>query len=169
MTLDDLNAADAPGFAHLLEGVFENAPWVAHAAASQRPFASVEALHAALLGAVRAASAETQLAFLRGHPALSPKAVVDPEVSADSRAEQKGLGLGALGSELDRFVAMTRAYDAKFGFPFILCVRRHTAAEALRQLETRLDGEAATEAQAALREIGYITRLRLDDRISAAP
>ena len=36
-------------------GVFEHSPWVAERAFAARPFASVDALHAAMAGAVKAA------------------------------------------------------------------------------------------------------------------
>jgi len=165
-TLQELNAADAAGFGAQLAGVFENAAWVAARTSQARPFATLTALHDALTATVRAAPDEERLAFLRGHPDLSPQAVLDPAISAESRAEQAGLDLRALGGDLERCVAATRAYSEKFDFPFILCVRRHTAASVLRELEARLGNDAARELATALREIGHITRLRLVERIS---
>ena len=54
-TLDDLNAMLPGDFITELDGVFEHAPWVAEIAASKRSFASVIALHEALMAAVVAA------------------------------------------------------------------------------------------------------------------
>lgn len=160
-TLQALNDGDATAFGDMLTGVFENAPWVAARAAARRPFATVTALHEALMAAVRAAGPEERLAFLRGHPELAPQAMADPALTAESRAEQGGLGLAALGAQLDRFAAGNRDYAARFGFPFILCVRRHTPASVLRMLEARLAGTSAAEQDAALGEIAFISRLRL--------
>ena len=53
-TLDTLNRAPAAEFLALLGPVFEHAPWVAEAVLAQRPFASVDALHAAMLAQLRA-------------------------------------------------------------------------------------------------------------------
>ena len=54
----------------------------------------------------------------------------------------------------------------RFGFPFIVCVRRHTRPSILATFRRRLANDPAVELEAALREIGFITRLRLVDRVS---
>ena len=167
-TLDQLNAMPPADFTAALDGIFEHAPWVAEAAALQRPFATVAALHDALMAVVRAATPDVCDNFLRGHPALSPKALGDPALTASSRSEQTGLGMASLGDDLVRFEANSSAYEQKFGFPFIVCVRRQTPPFVLRGLERRLGNDIAAERAAALAEIGAITRLRLVDRVSGA-
>jgi 2-oxo-4-hydroxy-4-carboxy-5-ureidoimidazoline decarboxylase len=165
-TLDQLNTLPADRFAAALDGVFEHASWVAEAAASQRPFATVTALHDAMMAVVRAAPAEIRADFLRGHPPLSPKALADPGLTASSRAEQGGLGISSLGEHLEKFEASSSAYEDRFGFPFIVCVRRQTPLFVLRGLQSRLGNGLEQELDAALAEIGYITRLRLVDRVA---
>jgi 2-oxo-4-hydroxy-4-carboxy-5-ureidoimidazoline decarboxylase len=165
-TLDALNAMSAPEFVTALDGVFEHTPWVAEIAAANRPFATVTGLHDALMQAVHSAPAENCLAFLRGHPPLSSKALADPSLTSESRAEQGGLGMTSLGERLAAFEAGSSAYEARFGFPFIVCVRRQTPPFVLRGLERRLDNTPEQEHAAALGEIGHITRLRLVDRIT---
>ncbi len=118
-TLDSLNVMSASDFVSALEGVFEHAPWVAESAAAGRPFATVTALHDALMDAVRAAPADVCLGFLRGHPALSPKALADPGLTTASRSEQGGLGMTSLGDRLATFETASSDYEARFGFPFI--------------------------------------------------
>jgi 2-oxo-4-hydroxy-4-carboxy-5-ureidoimidazoline decarboxylase len=167
-TLDQLNTMAPNAFAEALDGVFEHAAWVAETTASQRPFATVTALHDALMAVVRGAPADIRLKFLRGHPALSPKALADPGLTASSRAEQGGLGLTNLGEQLARFEASSAAYEARFAFPFIICVRRQTPPFVLRGLERRLSNTPDQELAAALAEIGHITRLRLVDRVSGS-
>jgi 2-oxo-4-hydroxy-4-carboxy-5-ureidoimidazoline decarboxylase len=165
-TLDDLNAMQVADFITALDGVFEHAPWVARTAASRRPFATVTALHVALMQAVHAAPADICLDFLRGHPPLSSKALADPGLTPESRSEQGGLGMTSLGERLAAFDAGSAAYEARFGFPYIVCVRRQTPPFVLRGLERRLANEPEQERAVALAEIGYITRLRLVDRVS---
>lgn len=162
-TLDELNAADAAGFTRLLEGVCENAPWVAQRAAVRRPFATVADLHAALLDVLREADAGTQVEFLNGHPELSPKALADPALSAESRAEQSGLGAGAFD---EGFAAQAAEYRAKHGIPFIVCVRRRTPWAIRQALAARLPRAPEEERAAALEEVGHIVRLRLVDRVT---
>ena len=162
VTLADLNHLASPAFAVAVGETFELAPWVAEAAAAKRPFATVTDLHAAMFGAVRAAPRETQLAFLRGHPDLAGKAARAGAVTDDSRREQASVGLDTLSEEeFARFHRLNDAYKAKFGFPFIVCVRRHTRDSILAQFERRLPNDPATEFAAALQEIFYITRLRV--------
>lgn len=161
LTLDQLNAASREDFVAALGDVFEHAPWVADAAAPLRPFPTVAALHGAMLEAVRQAPAERQFAFLRAHPELGSK-VKRADITADSQAEQGSLGLDRLSEEeFSRFSRLNAAYRDKFGFPFIICVRRHTRDSILRNFERRLDNDAQAERNAALGEIGLITRLRL--------
>ena len=165
-TIDQLNAMPPEAFVAALDGVFEHAAWVADAASKNRPFLSVTALHDALMAVVAAAPADACIGFLRGHPALAPKALADPSLTAESRAEQAGLGMSSLGEQLARFDAASSGYETRFGYPFIVCVRRLTPPFVLRSLERRLTNTHEQERVAALAEIGHITRLRLVDRVS---
>ena len=165
-TLDALNAAAAADFTAALGAVFENAPWVAEQAALARPFATVTALHTAMLAAVRAAPPERVIAFLRGHPELAGAAVIAGEIGADSMAEQAALGLQGLADDSGAIAALNLAYSSCFGFPFILCVRRYTRAALVTEFRRRLEHDPTAEREAALREIGYITRLRLADQVA---
>lgn len=166
-SLDDLNRATAGEFAAAVGDAFELAPWVADAAAARRPFATVTALHEAMMGAVRAAPRERQLAFVCGHPDLAGKAARAGDVTEDSRREQASVGLDTLSEkEFARFHHLNDAYKAKFGFPFIVCVRRHTRDSILAQFERRLLHDATTEFAASLQEIFFITRLRLAAKVT---
>lgn len=167
MTLDELNAGTAEDFVAALGAVFEDAPWVAARAAALRPFPTVAALHEAMMGVVSAAPASRRLAFLRGHPDLAGAAARARTLGAASAAEQAGLGLASLdGERLARFEAMNAAYRERHGIPFILCVRRHTRASVLAQFARRLPRGSPAEVAAALREVRFITRLRIADRVS---
>ena len=160
-TLSDLNGLPASSFVAALGEVFEFAPWVAEAAAPGRPYPTVTALHNAMMQAVRRTAAERQLAFIAGHPELGTR-VKRADLTDHSRSEQRGLELDRLSAEeFDRFSRLNAAYREKFGFPFIVCVRRHTRDSILRQFERRLAHDRETEREAALQEIGLITRLRL--------
>jgi 2-oxo-4-hydroxy-4-carboxy-5-ureidoimidazoline decarboxylase len=161
-----LNAADRDGFVAALGGVFENAPWVARQAHVTRPFATVADLHRALMAAVAAAGDAEQLAFMRGHPELGSRTARAGAMTAESRQEQGGLGLDRLSeAEFQRFEQLNAAYRARFGIPFIICVRRHTRASLLGECERRLANSLEAERAAALEEIGHITRLRLVEAV----
>ena len=167
MTLADLNRTDLAGFEAAVGETFELAPWVAAAAHAKRPFVSVTALHEAMMAAVRAAPRDAQLAFLHNHPDLAGNAARAGEITAESRSEQASVGLDSLSDEeFARFHRLNDAYKAKFGFPFIVCVRRHTRDSILQQFERRLQHDASTEFATALQEIFYITRLRMAAKVT---
>ena len=164
MTLDELNGLDAAAFVAALAHVFEHSPWVAQAVAAQRPFASVAALHAAMCTAVAEADAARQLALIRAHPQLAGRAAIAGELTEDSRKEQTGAGLDrCTPDEYARLTALNAAYDARFGFPFILAVRGHTRGSIIANLAARLDNPPAAEHAEALAQIGRIALFRLGD------
>lgn len=167
VTLADLNRLGPADFAAAIGDVFELAPWVAEAAHGRRPFATVTDLHAAMMGALRAKPREVQLDFLRQHPDLAGKAARAGAVTDDSRREQASVGLDTLSEEeYARFHRLNDAYKTKFGFPFIVCVRRHTRDSILTHFERRLGNDADAEFAAGLQEVFYITRLRIAARVT---
>jgi len=165
--LDALNRMDPGDFTSAVGDTFELAPWVAEGAAARRPFRTVTTLHEAMMGAVRAAPRERQAEFLRGHPDLAGKAARAGAMTDESKREQASVGLDRLGEEeFARFHRLNDAYKAKFGFPFIVCVRRHTQESILAQFERRLGHDQATEFAAALQEVFFITRLRIAAKVT---
>ncbi|KQP50889.1 2-oxo-4-hydroxy-4-carboxy-5-ureidoimidazoline decarboxylase [Methylobacterium sp. Leaf108] len=163
LSLDALNRASLPDFVTALGAVFEHAPWVAEAAAAGRPYATVEALYSGMRGAVEAAPESSRLALLSGHPELAGRAAREGAIATDSIAEQAAAGLDRLSpTEYARFEALNAAYRETFGFPFILCVRRHGRASLLRSFAARVASDAATERATALTEVLRIAAIRLD-------
>jgi OHCU decarboxylase len=163
-----LNAADRATFVAAVGFAFEHSPWIAEAAWERGPFASIDALHAALLGAVAAASEARKLALIAAHPDLAGRVAREGRLTAASRGEQAAAGLDRLDAgELARFEAAKAAYRARFGFPFVICAREHDTASILAALERRATRERAAEIATALDEIAKIARLRLEDALSA--
>jgi 2-oxo-4-hydroxy-4-carboxy-5-ureidoimidazoline decarboxylase len=168
VSLDSLNAADRKAFTAAIADVMELAPWVADEAFAKRPFASLAALYQAMTDAVENAGDERQRALINGHPDLAGKAAREGKLTADSTAEQAAAGLDRLSEqEFADFHRLNDAYRAKFGMPFIVCVRRHGKASILREFARRMTNDAATERQTALSEIFRIAALRLDQRVTA--
>ena len=162
MTLGDINALDRRAFVERLGGIVEHSPWIADEAWPGRPFASVDALHAALVARLMAAPIETQLATIRAHPELAGKAAIRGEMTTDSTLEQGGAGLTQCSpQEFARLAALNRAYKAKFGFPFIIAVKGLDRAAIIAQFAARMEHDRATEFTEALAQIARISRLRL--------
>jgi 2-oxo-4-hydroxy-4-carboxy-5-ureidoimidazoline decarboxylase len=168
VTLQSLNGADKASFIAAVGDIYEHAPWVAEAVVGQRPFASLAALHEAMMAAVRGASAEQRMTLLKGHPDLAGKAARAGTMTADSKAEQASAGLDRLSeAEYTAFHKNNDAYRKKFGIPFIVCARRHSKDSILHQFEHRLRNNVAAETKTALGEVFRIVALRLDQRIEA--
>ena len=162
VTLEALNRASRDELEHALGGVFEHSPWIAARALEARPFASVEALHAAMVAVVRRASRDEQLALLGAHPDLAGRAARAGALTNASAAEQSGAGLDRLDDqEYERFGRLNAAYREKFGFPFIIAVRHHDKKQILAAFETRLGNTASQELETALSQVFEIARLRL--------
>ena len=164
--LSDLNICSKDDFVAALANIFEHSPWVAEAAAAQRPFASLGALFAAMTAVVDRAPDEVRLTLIKAHPDLANKTQRAAGLTAESTAEQDGVGLDRLSdAEYEAFERANSAYGAKFGFPYIVCVRRHTRDSILRDFERRLPNDAKTEMRTSIAEICRIAALRLDQLV----
>ena len=129
MTLSELNAAGLPEAAALLEGLYENSPWIARSALAQRPFASLAQLKHAMARIVDAAGRDAQVALVRAHPELAGKAMVGKTLTAESAHEQGKAGLSDCSAqEFARIQQLNADYNARFGWPFVLAVRVRAAA-----------------------------------------
>jgi 2-oxo-4-hydroxy-4-carboxy-5-ureidoimidazoline decarboxylase len=167
-TLAELNTCSKDGFVAALANIFEYSPWIAEHAASARPFAGVRQLFAAMKAAVDLAPPELRLALIRAHPDLANKTQRAAGLTAESNAEQNSVGLDRLSdAEYEAFERVNNAYRSKFGFPYIVCVRRQTKDSILRDFERRLPNDAATEMQTSVEEICRIAALRLDQLVAA--
>src|SRR3978361_1951489 len=166
--LADLNACSRADFVAALANIFEYSPWIAEKAADARPFAGVTQLFEAMKAAVERAAPELRLALIRAHPDLANKTQRAAGLTAESNAEQNSVGLDRLSdAEFEAFERVNNAYRAKFGFPYIVCVRRHTKDSVLRDFERRLPNDVATETQTSIGEICLIAALRLDQLVSS--
>jgi OHCU decarboxylase len=158
-------AMDKATFVSRFGGIFEHSPWVAEAAFDAglppEPWTAV-ALHAAMIGAMRAAPEDAQDRLIKAHPDLAGKLAAAHLLTADSTSEQASAGLDQLTeAEKARFTALNDAYQARFGFPFIVAVRGLTKADIIARFEARIANSRADERAEALGQIARITLLRL--------
>lgn len=167
--LSTLNELAPDAFVRAAGPLFEHSPWIAERAAGGRPFGSVEAMHAGLLAVVAAATVEEQVGLIAAHPDLAGKLAVAGELTEHSTAEQKTARLDRLSAEdFARISGWNEAYRAKFGFPFVICVRDHTQAGIFEAFERRLANSREAEIETALAQIGRIGWHRLQALVGAA-
>ncbi|QOZ30790.1 2-oxo-4-hydroxy-4-carboxy-5-ureidoimidazoline decarboxylase [Bradyrhizobium sp. CCBAU 53421] len=164
--LAELNACSRDEFVAALANIFEHSPWIAEQAAHNRPFSGIAGLFAAMTAAVDRAPAELRMALINAHPDLASKTQRAAGLTAESNAEQNSVGLDRLSdAEYEAFERVNTAYRSKFGFPYIVCVRRHTKDSILRDFARRLPNDLATETQTSIDEICRIAALRLDQSV----
>jgi OHCU decarboxylase len=158
MNIDDLNRLSQPEFVERLGWIFEGSPWVAERAWAHGPFASLDALHAAMVAEVEHASTEEQLALLRAHPDLGARV----QMSSASASEQSGAGLEHLtAEETAELLRLNAGYRDEYGFPFLLAVKGLTKNDILKSLRERVSGAREEEFRAALEQVFRIARSRL--------
>jgi len=167
LSLADVNALDETGFTQALGFVFELSPWVVTRAHAAGPFASRDALHGAMMAVLENAPETDRLALIRAHPELAGKAAIAKTLTAESQSEQASAGLDRLTpDEFAHFHDLNAAYGAKFGFPFIICVRLNDKASILSAMTRRLAHDHRSEIDEAIAQIGLISRLRLFDTVT---
>ena len=175
LTLDQLNTAPMAAVLQQLDGLYEHSPWIAAQALQQRPFASLAHFKHALAKTVTDAGLDAQLALVRAHPELAGRAAVRQSLTAESNAEQSQAGLTQCSpEEFEQLQQLNRAYNDRFGFPFMLAVRGPRGTGLTRQaiiatLERRLHHHVSVELPEALRNVHRVAELRLNDKCGLTP
>lgn len=177
-TLEQLNrlaANDVPAFVDVLHGIYEHSPWIPERAAKLAPFGNITALKQAMQGVVSAATRAEQLQLIRAHPELAGKAAIAGTLTAESTGEQAKAGLNLCSpEEFATLQQLNSDYNGKFGFPFILAVKGATGKGLTRQqiiatFTRRLCNQPEDELREALRQIGRIAEMRINDLLGHIP
>jgi 2-oxo-4-hydroxy-4-carboxy-5-ureidoimidazoline decarboxylase len=143
--------------------VYEASPWVAEGVWPKAEAGTLDErdkLAAAMREEVDAAPREMKLALICAHPELASRA----RMADASVREQSGAGLDqCTTAEFAAFQRLNAAYNARFGFPFIIAVKGLTRAEILAAFERRLAAEPDAEFAEAIAQIHRIAAFRLAD------
>jgi len=143
--------------------VYEASPWVAEGvwpAVEAGGLDDPAALAEAMRKEVDAAPREVQLALIRAHPELAGRA----RMADASVREQAGAGLDQCSpAEFEAFQRLNGAYNARFGFPFIVAVKGLSRGDILAAFEARLANDPETEFATAIAQIHRIAGFRLAD------
>ncbi len=162
-----LNALSHTDFVQLIGPVFEHSPWIADLVAAKRPFVTFEQLQVALCETVRKAGEGLQLILIRAHPDVVGRAALAGTLARDAKNAPANAGMEQLTSEeIAKFLSLNQQYQARFGFPFIICARLNRKEAILAGFERRLKHSRPEEIKTALEEIFKIAELRLGDLIN---
>jgi OHCU decarboxylase len=134
----------------------------------QRPFQNAGQLFDVADRVWRELSSENWLEAFRHHPRIGEKNAAAgnlPDAQRWSRAEQAGASNAV--PEMPAVLAeANRAYEARFGYIFIVCATGKSFQEILEILRQRLQNDPGQEIRVAAEEQRKITRLRLEKLLS---
>jgi len=155
-----LNALDAQQAATELAACCASSRWIA-ALTAARPFGTVADLYSSAARELAALDWPDILEALAAHPRIgSPATGTEPE-AAWSRMEQAGAReTGA--STAEALAAANAAYEAAFGFVFLIRAAGRSAQDMLASALDRLGHDEPTERLVVRDELAQIVRLRLD-------
>jgi 2-oxo-4-hydroxy-4-carboxy-5-ureidoimidazoline decarboxylase len=158
-----LNGAPREQAAAALTRCCGSSRWVERMLA-RRPFASLAELRLAATEAWSGLDRADYLEAFGHHPRLGvdPARLRERFATADwSNQEQSGVR-EADDATLEALGAGNAAYEARFGFVFLVCATGKGAREVLTLLEQRIGNDAETELGIAAAEQAKITQLRLE-------
>ena len=128
--------------------------WVARML-SQRPFKDAQEVFDSAERIWNDLGREDWLEAFAAHPRIGEK--------KDAQSAQEQAGALAAGDDVKaRLAEANRAYEAKFGWIYLVCATGRSAEEMLALAEQRMHNDPETEIRVAAAEQAKITKLRLE-------
>jgi OHCU decarboxylase len=166
--LDRLNALPADDAERELLTCCGSRAWARRVAAA-RPFADADALLQTADATWWDLDESDWREAFRSHPKIGEKKAEAGQTNREqawSAGEQAGM-TSAADATRDALAEGNRAYEARFGYIYIVCATGRTADEMLALLQQRLENDPQTEIRAAAEEQRKITRIRLQKLLAA--
>ena len=160
MTLDELNALPPGEAERTLLQCSGSRRW-ARQMASGRPFATRDALFQAADRIWWTLDPDDWHEAFAAHPRIGER-----RGTGWSRQEQSGAYSAAETTQAE-LATVNEAYEARFGYIFIVCATGRSGDEMLALARRRLQNDAASELRAAATEQAAIARLRLAKLVDA--
>ena len=157
-----IDAASDDEARQLLQSCCGSGRWIERMM-TRRPFGAGDAALAAARDEWFALDPEDWIEAFDHHPRIGDRDALRRKFAATralSEREQSGVG-GASEDVLAALLEGNRAYEARFGYIFIVCATGKSAEEMLALLEARLPNDPATEILIAAEEHAKICDLRL--------
>ncbi|MGB3829307.1 MAG: 2-oxo-4-hydroxy-4-carboxy-5-ureidoimidazoline decarboxylase [Ornithinimicrobium sp.] len=166
ISLNQVNEMTEDEFVATFGGLFQGPVWPVRKAYGQRPFADTPDLRAAFQEALLGGTADEQRELMGAYPNLG----VDQELSEESATDQAWVGLDYLSEEeAAEFAELSADYQAKFGIPFIVCLRDLDKRDQVLRLGwRRMENSSGQEHVAALNEVSRIAGYRFEDLVADA-
>ena len=150
-------------FTEVFSNIFENASWVAKILYKRKPFENFQDLTKKMILIFEDSDSQSKLKIIQSHPDLADKTKIGT-LTSESNKEQSNAGLDQCTEEefLD-FKNLNLKYKKKFGFPFILAVKKKNKSEILTNFKKRILFDKKSEFNEAIKQIKQIANLRLDE------
>lgn len=168
VTLDELNALPASKATDLFLSCCGSSAW-AKEMVKGRPYSSLGKLLDTADRAWSAATPEQIKDAFAHHPRIGEKTAAAPQsatAKAWSKAEQSTVNL-ASSNVHDQMSLVNSAYEARFGYIYIVSAMGKSAEDMLELARKRLRNDPERELKIAAAEQGKITRLRLKRLLGA--
>ena len=150
-------------FIEVFGNIFENASWIAEKLYKEKPFVNFRDLSEKMLNVFNNTNNENKLKILNSHPDLADKTKIG-SLSLDSDLEQINAGLDrCTEEEFNEFKNLNIEYKKKFGFPFILAVKKKSKIEILDNFRKRILSDKKIEFSNAIEQVKEIAILRLEE------
>lgn len=160
LRLQPFNRLDVQAAADALAACCVTRRWVTRLAAA-RPYAAVDDLYRAAADELARFEWPDVLEALDAHPRIGQRVTGAAREAAWSRSEQAGTARVG-GTVLRELAEANAAYEAKFGFVFLIRTAGRSAEQMLYACLDRLSHDELTEQPVVRGELAQIVRLRLD-------
>ena len=150
-------------FIEVFGNIFENASWIAEKIYKEKPFVDFRDLSKKMLNIFNSTNNENKLKILNSHPDLADKTKIN-SLTPESSREQSNVGLDrCTEEEFNEFKNLNIEYKKKFGFPFILAVKKKSKIEILDNFRKRILSDKKIEFNNAIEQVKEIAILRLEE------
>ena len=156
--ITELNALEAEAFATAIAPLFESAPRFVARIAAERPFESEEDLFDTARGIARDMPEAEQIELLDAHPRIGAEAATVSDASRREQGEEEP-NEAWVGNEL---TALNEAYEARFGFRFVVFVAGRPRADIIPLVERAFHADRDEELRRGLDDVVLIAADRMD-------
>ena len=161
--INKINDLPRSAFIEIFANIFENASWIAEKLYKEKPFVNFRDLSKKMLNVFNSANNENKLKILNSHPDLADKTKIN-SLTPESSREQSNAGLDrCTEEEFNEFKNLNIEYKKKFGFPFILAVKKKSKIEILDNFRKRILSDKKIEFNNAIEQVKKIAILRLEE------
>jgi 2-oxo-4-hydroxy-4-carboxy-5-ureidoimidazoline decarboxylase len=170
MTVDELNTLSPERAAEVFRACCGASRWV-DAMLARRPFASADLVMSMADDIWLAMGPDDWHEAFAHHPRIGERDAAlrqDARAAAWSASEQSSVA-NVDTSIHDQLAEINRAYEARFGYIYIVCAAGRSADELLEIARRRLTNAPDDELRVAAEEQRQITRLRLRKLLSLTP